>query len=164
MLWIKLYFCTCYECLTLSGLFLENGTHEQDDDELNAAFTLLLPGKKLNLSALLAQKKYRKRGNKDGAIRCFFMLEEDGLGKVLQLTGTKGAGVVRYLFVCIPKYLLYCTYYFVTGQESHCNETMLLEFRWNPSHFTSLFVTISSLFIAIWIWQGWFAWRGGAST
>ena len=162
MLWIKFYFCACYKCLTLSGLFLNNGTHEQDEDELNAAFTLLLPAReKAEFVSIVGPKKIRKLGNKDGVIRCFFMLEEDGLGKVLQLTGTKGVGVVRYPLYAFPN--IYYTYCFVTGQESHCNETMLLEFRWNPSHFTSLFAIISSLFIAIWIWQGWFAWRGGAS-
>ena len=69
-------------------------TNERDEDELNAAYTILLPGRVLNLSSLLAQKKYRKRGNKDGAIRSFFILEGEGLGKVLQMTGTKGTGVV----------------------------------------------------------------------
>ena len=32
-----------------------------------AAYCMLLPGKELNLSALLSAKKFRRRGNKDGA-------------------------------------------------------------------------------------------------
>ena len=117
-----MYFCPCYKCQTLSLLPLENGTCEQDEDEVNAVFTILLSEKRLNLSALLAQKKYGKQGNKDG-VGCFFMLEEDGLGKVLQLTGTKGTGVVGD----VPN--IYYAYCFETGKQSHCNQTLSLDFK-----------------------------------
>ena len=40
-----------------------------------AAFCLHLPGMKLYLSPLLAQKKIRKRGNKDGAVRASWNLK-----------------------------------------------------------------------------------------
>ena len=51
------------------------------------------------LSHLLTLKKFRKRGNKDGALQAFFKLEEDGLGKVVQVGGGKGAqGVSSFFF------------------------------------------------------------------
>ena len=59
-------------------------------DDATAAFTLLLPGKTLYLSKLLALKKFRNKGNKDGAVRAFFKLEEEELGKVLEVEGGKG--------------------------------------------------------------------------
>ena len=43
----------------------------------------------------LAQKKFRKRGNKDGASRAFYQLETEGLGKVLKVVCGKGTSVVR---------------------------------------------------------------------
>ena len=39
------------------------------DDDATAAYCLQLPGKVLYLSPLLATKKFRKRGNKDGALK-----------------------------------------------------------------------------------------------
>ena len=36
-------------------------------------------------------KKFRKRGNKEGALRAFCQLEEDELGKVLEVTRSKGS-------------------------------------------------------------------------
>ena len=64
-------------------------------DETNtAAYCLLLPGKKLFLKALLDMKKFRKRGNKEGAVTAFYHLEEDGLGKVYEVSNSKGTAVV----------------------------------------------------------------------
>ena len=39
----------------------------------------------LYLTPLLALKKFRKKGNKDGAIRAFYRLEEEGLGRIGRL-------------------------------------------------------------------------------
>ena len=63
-------------------------------EDSNAGFCITLPGKTLFLAPLLAMKKFRKRGNKDGAIAAFYKLEEEGLGKVIELTGSKGASTV----------------------------------------------------------------------
>ena len=41
-------------------------------------------------------KKFRKRGNKEGALAAFYQLEEDGLGKLLELKGSKGTSTVSY--------------------------------------------------------------------
>ena len=72
------------------------------EDDATAAFTLLLPGKTLYLSKLLALKKFRNKGNKDGAVRAFYNLEEDGLGKVLEVG--KGKGVITR-FVCHSSFM-----------------------------------------------------------
>ncbi len=64
------------------------------DDDATAAYCLHLPGKILYLSPLLAQKKFRKRGNKDGAVRAFYQLDAEGLGKVLEVGCGKGTSVV----------------------------------------------------------------------
>ena len=66
---------------------------ESSEDEATAAYCLTLPGRKLYLTPLLSMKKFRKRGNK-GAIRAFYKLEENGLGKVLELSGSKGTSTV----------------------------------------------------------------------
>lgn len=60
------------------------------EDDVTAAFTLLLPGKTLYLSKLLSLKKFCKRGNKDGAVRTFYILEENGLGRVFEVGKGKG--------------------------------------------------------------------------
>ena len=43
---------------------------------------ILLPGPRLNLSALLAAKKFRGRGNKEAALAAMRTLEDDGLGRL----------------------------------------------------------------------------------
>ena len=45
-------------------------------------FCLTLPGKQLDLSVLLKEKKFRNKGNKEGALRAMRILEEDGLGRL----------------------------------------------------------------------------------
>ena len=59
-----------------------------------AAYCLLLPGKTLYLSALLAAKKFRNRGNKPAALGAFHELEEAGLGKIDTEERSRGAATV----------------------------------------------------------------------
>ena len=68
----------------------------KDSEESTAAYSLCLPGKTLFLKHLLTLKKYRNRGNKDGAVRAFYKLEEEGLGKVLEVAGAKTSQCVRF--------------------------------------------------------------------
>lgn len=63
------------------------------DEATATAYCLQLHRKVLYLSPLLAQKKFRKRGNKDGAVRAFCHLEAEGLGKVLEVGYGKGTSV-----------------------------------------------------------------------
>jgi len=68
--------------------------YDTSDETSTAAYCLLLPGKKLYLKALLDMKKFRKRGNKEGAVAAFYRLEEEGLGKVYEVSNCKGTAVV----------------------------------------------------------------------
>ena len=79
-------------------LYIAGMVQTPDPETINmdstAAFCLTLPGKRLYLSPLLAMKKFRKKGNKEGAIAAFYKLEEDGLGKVLEVQCSKGTSTV----------------------------------------------------------------------
>ena len=77
------------------------------DDDAIAAYCLTLPGETLYLTPLLAAKKFRNRGNKDGAVRAFLQLEEEGMGKTWVVGGSKGTTQVRSetlftVFLCQP--------------------------------------------------------------
>ena len=60
----------------------------------NAAYSLLLPGKVLHLNALLAMKKFRDRGNKEGAVQGFYALQTAELGKVIERKPQRGTNMV----------------------------------------------------------------------
>ena len=79
---------------------------EVTDDDATAAFCLLLPGITLYLSPLLYLKKFRNKGNKDGAVRAFYQLEADGLGTVLEVGGSKGTNTVR--LCTFMQYVRFC--------------------------------------------------------
>ena len=59
-----------------------------------AAFTILQPGKILDLSAMLKAKKYSARGNKDGAIKAMKKLQSDGFGMLKKKDMQRGAAAV----------------------------------------------------------------------
>ena len=61
----------------------------------NAAFSLLLPGKILYLSALLSQTKFKSRGNKAGALAGWKLLEKSGLAKLVQVKAQRGTDKVN---------------------------------------------------------------------
>ena len=75
------------------------------------AFCLLLPGKNLHLSTLLAQKKFRQRGNKDGALNAFRALESAGLGKLKTEEKDRGTAEVSLLYRGSPQIEHSSTYY-----------------------------------------------------
>ena len=52
------------------------------DTSSTPAFCLKLPGRRLNLTALLYAKRFRDHGYKTGALAAFNQLEEAGLGMV----------------------------------------------------------------------------------
>ena len=60
----------------------------------NAAYSLLLQGKVLYLNALLATKKFRDRGNKDGAVG-FHVLQATGLGLAIVRKPQRGTNMVN---------------------------------------------------------------------
>lgn len=59
-----------------------------------AAYCLQLPGRRLYLSALLAAKKFRGRGNKGAALDAFHKLEAAGLGKLENKESRRGTSAV----------------------------------------------------------------------
>jgi len=65
-----------------------------------AGYCLTLPGRKLYLTPLLGMKKFRKHGNKDG-VAAFYQLEEDGLGRLLELQGSKGTTTVSFKVISV---------------------------------------------------------------
>ena len=65
-----------------------------DQSSSNAKYCLLLPGSSLDLSALLACKKFRSHGNKEGALTAMRVLEENGLGRLVKKGSHRGASAV----------------------------------------------------------------------
>jgi hypothetical protein len=64
-------------------------------DHASATFSLLLPGRVLNLSAILVAKKLRPiNGNKESAVKGFRVLEKAGLGKMIEIKPQRGATLV----------------------------------------------------------------------
>ena len=59
------------------------------DEQSNETYTLLLPGKTLNLSDLLAAKKFRSRGGRPAALEAMTNLQVDGLGVLQDLPSSK---------------------------------------------------------------------------
>ena len=70
------------------------GNAEESKIRRNAAFTLLLPGKVLHLSALIVSRKFRDRGNKAGALEAMNHLEDCGLGKLFGANSARGTDKV----------------------------------------------------------------------
>jgi len=64
------------------------------EDRSVATYCLLLPGKVLHLSALLAAKRFRDKGNKEGAVRAMKVLQEAGLGEVMECKPARGTAMV----------------------------------------------------------------------
>ena len=93
------FYCILKFCLPIYHLILAVGashatTHTDDVAKANASYSLLLPGRTLYLNALLEQRKFRDRGNKDGAVKGFKLLEEAGLGKVIDVKPHRGTNLV----------------------------------------------------------------------
>lgn len=68
--------------------FLFKDQLDCEDDQLKetARYTLLLPGKNLDLTTLNNAKKFRNKGNKEGGLQAFRQLENSGLGTIEDLT------------------------------------------------------------------------------
>ena len=62
-----------------------------------AAYCLLLPGKVLHISALLTAKRFRDKGNKEGAVRAIRVLQSAGLGDVIEIKPQRGTSLVSIM-------------------------------------------------------------------
>ena len=69
---------------------LHVSTGPGSEERAVAKFCLLLPGKTLHISALLAAKRFRNKGNKDGAVKAITLLQEAGIGKVTKQKAGRG--------------------------------------------------------------------------
>ena len=79
-------------------------TGHTSKDHAVAAYCLLLPGKVLHISALLAAKRFRDRGNKDGAVKAIRVLQSAGLGEVCEAKPQRGTNVVCVVCVNVGVY------------------------------------------------------------
>ena len=61
-----------------------------------AGYCLTLPGHQLDLGVLLQNKKFRTRGNKDGALKAMRELESVGLGQLIKKDAHRGTSAVRF--------------------------------------------------------------------
>ena len=81
-------------------MFLEHSTEdiaeEKDNDFRSAVLSLTLPGKVLNMSALVHQRKFRYTGNKTGGLQGWKRLESDGLGVVIERKAIRGTDKVSH--------------------------------------------------------------------
>ena len=59
-----------------------------------ATISLLTPGRVLHLSALLILKRYRDKGNKAGAVKGYQLLQQEGLGELVEIKPQRGASIV----------------------------------------------------------------------
>ena len=76
-------------------LFVDkNGPQNLSDIDLEG-YTILLPGKKLDLSALIKAKKYKSKGNKVAAVAAFKRLQEMELGTLHELGSSRGTPMVN---------------------------------------------------------------------
>ena len=84
----------CIKCDTVAAtlpLTSVRGTNR----ESTASFCLSkLQGKRLDLGSLLASKKFRGRGDKEGALVAFRELEKAGMGRLITSGATSGASSV----------------------------------------------------------------------
>ena len=64
-----------------------------------SAYCLLLPGKTLHISALLAAKRFRDKGNKDGAVRAVKTLQDAGLGQAVENKPLPGTTMVLLVLI-----------------------------------------------------------------
>ena len=85
-----------WKCLH-TVMFITTGEAEKTLDnechDKTTGYCLTLPGKTLYLTPLLSQKKFRSYGHKDGAVKAFYKLQQEGLGKT-HLVGSSRANPV----------------------------------------------------------------------
>ena len=81
--------------------------HQEEDDAADkqalqsAEVSLTLPGKILNMSALIFQKKFRYTGNKVGALKGWEMLQNDGIGQIHEQKAIRGTDKVANVCNCL---------------------------------------------------------------
>lgn len=87
------------DSLKVNNITIGAGIPATDDEQAqgNATLSLVIPGKVLYLSALLNKRKFRKKGDKDGALAGLRVLEKANLGKVESTNPKRGTSAVSIL-------------------------------------------------------------------
>lgn len=71
-----------------------------DHPDVNG-FTLLLPGKAIDISAVCKAKKFKDKGNKPASIEACRKLEKEGLGTLHELGSSRGTPMVKNFTITI---------------------------------------------------------------
>ena len=77
-----------YGCITDIG--------DQEFDNPDICGCAILPGKNLDLSAIIRAKKFKSRGNKPAALEAFKTLQEAGIGTLEELGSARRTAMVGY--------------------------------------------------------------------
>ena len=88
-------------------------------DHSLAAYCLLLPGMTLHISALLAAKRFRDKGNKEGAVRAIKTLQDAGLGQVVENKPLRGTTMVLQVPLQVYYTVIYKQVYFFPHPHPH---------------------------------------------
>ncbi len=83
-----------------------SGAKNDSGSYTSAALSLTLPGSVLNMSSLVYLKKFRYMGNKAGGLRGWEMLQEVGLGSVIESKAMRGTDKVRIMLYIISLLLI----------------------------------------------------------
>lgn len=81
---------------------------QSTDDEGTAAFCLQIPGSTLDLTRLLNAKKFRSRGNKEGALKAMRLLAHEGLGELEERHGRGTSKVLHSTCESFVQKLTFC--------------------------------------------------------
>ena len=76
--------------------FLVDMSEDQLDNLDVFGYTIPLPGKAFDISAIVKANKFKNRGNKPGALEACKRLEETGMGKLVELGESRGTAMVIY--------------------------------------------------------------------
>ena len=95
-----------------TGVSIPSSATSSSGENLSTeAFTLLLPGTKLDISELVKSRKYKKKGNKAVLLESCESLEKKGLGKLLKLGSSRGTSMVSVniiMVLCILTLSFHC--------------------------------------------------------
>ena len=79
-----------------------------EEEESMCHHTLLLPGRNLYLTPLLEKKKFRGKGNKEGALLAFRTLQEDHIGDIHTVPNSKVRAYTLYMYTGHRHVFAYC--------------------------------------------------------
>ena len=111
----------------ISAICRKNGPQNLNDVDLEE-YTVLLPGKKLDLGALIKAKKYKGKGNKIAAVAACKRLQEMELGVLHELGSSQGTPMVLVYMQAIYRsmYLRSVQYQIRRMKKQNSSEQVLM--------------------------------------